>query len=137
MRHLLFWIVAGAGIAQAVIGLSYFISSIWERERRASIFGGLQFLLMLAALILIFALYGIGFFDTSAGVIVLILGLFCGGIGTAFLVAPLGVNSKALEGTKGLIVADVKRQDEREIMFVLSQLNPTNENKHGCSLNVM
>ena len=63
MKTILFWLVAIAGILQAFIGLSFFVSSIWEKERRASIFGGLQFLIMLAGLVLIIYLYTAGFFS--------------------------------------------------------------------------
>ena len=60
MKIALFWLVAMVGIVQAFIGLSFFVSSIWEKERRASIFGGLQLLFMLAILSLIFLLYPLG-----------------------------------------------------------------------------
>ena len=48
--------------AQAAIGLSFFISSIYEKERRATIFGFFQFLGMLAALVIFVMLAGSGFF---------------------------------------------------------------------------
>ena len=38
-------------IIQSCIGLSFFISCIWEKEKRASLFAGLQFLGMLAFLL--------------------------------------------------------------------------------------
>jgi reductive dehalogenase len=124
MTVVLFWIIAIAGIVQAIIGLSYFVSSIWEKERRASMFGGLQFLGMLAALILLFYLYSAGFFHTTPGVVVLILGLILGALAAASLMMRLGVNAKALKGTGGVTVGDVSRQDEREIMFARNRSLP-------------
>ncbi|MGD9114439.1 MAG: hypothetical protein PVI77_18905, partial [Desulfobacterales bacterium] len=128
MQNALFWIAAIAGIVQTFIALTYFISSIWEKERRASMFGGLQFLAMLAMLILLFYLYSAGFFYTTAGVIVLILVIIFGALTAASLMMRLGANAKALQGTMGLIVGEVKRQDEREIMFARNRsLRPDSE----------
>lgn len=128
MKNALFWIVAIACFVKTFIGLSYFVSSIWEKERRASMFGGLQFLVMLAMLILLFYLYSTDFFHTTPGVIVLILGLIFGALAAASLMMRLGVNAKALEGTKGLTVGEVNRQDEREIMFARNRsLRPDSE----------
>ena len=124
MTAVLFWIIAIAGFVQAIIGLSYFVSSIWEKERRASMFGGLQILGMLAALILLFYLYSAGFFHTTSGGIVLILGLILVALAAACLMMRLGVNAKALEGTKGLTVGGVSRQDEREILFARNRSLP-------------
>jgi len=124
MKIALFWLVAMVGIVQAFIGLSFFVSSIWEKERRASIFGGLQLLFMLAILSLIFLLYNVGFFHTAPGGIVLVLALMFGGIVTAVLVVRLGINTKALEGTKRLRFGEVSRQDEREIIFARNRSLP-------------
>ena len=52
MTNLLGYIVILGLAAQAVIGLAFLISSIWEKEERASIFGGIQFIGMLGVLIL-------------------------------------------------------------------------------------
>ena len=40
-------------IGQAAVGLSYLISSIWELEKRASIFAGIQFLAMAGLVLLL------------------------------------------------------------------------------------
>jgi len=53
-------------VVQAIIGLSYFLSSIWEKERRASLFGGLQFLGMLGVLVVFLLLARAHFFSTLA-----------------------------------------------------------------------
>jgi hypothetical protein len=61
--------------AQALIGLSFFLSCLQEKERRASLFAGLQLLVMLLLLTLFLYLNGIGFFRTGLGIILLIAGL--------------------------------------------------------------
>ena len=128
MQNALFWIAAIAGIVQTFIALTYFVSSIWEKERRASMFGGLQFLAMSAMLILLFYLYSAGFFHTTAGVIVLILVIIFGAFAAVSLMMRLGADAKALKGTMGIIVGEVKRQDEREIMFARNRsLRPDSE----------
>ncbi len=117
MKEGLFWIVAVGIIVPASIALSYFISSIWEQERRASIFGGLQCFAMAIMLWTAFHLYRTGALHTVPGMIALIV-VLCIEVSTAvFFVSRLGVNAKALQGTKGLISGTVNRQDEREIVF--------------------
>jgi hypothetical protein len=131
MKEILFWLASIAAIVQALIGLSYFVSSIWEKESRASIFGGLQFLGMLIVVILLYSLYSAGFFHTTPGVLVLILSLVIGISLTIFLVIPLGVNARALEGSRGLIVGEVHRQDEREIMFARNRSLPPGSEQYA------
>jgi reductive dehalogenase len=124
MRSVLIFL-AGAGlIGQAIIGFSYLISSIWEKEQRASIFGGLQLLAMLVPVIIFFYLHSTGFFHTDPGIIILILALSTGAGAVFALILPLGLNAKALEGTNGMIVGEVSRQDEREIMFARNRSLP-------------
>ncbi len=108
---------ATALIVQAVIGLTFLISSIWEREKRASIFAALQFLGMLGLVIFFFYLQSIDFFDTAFGIFCLWATLISGLVGFYLLVRKTAWNQKALEGSKGLIAGPVKRQDEREHVF--------------------
>ena len=103
--------------AQAAIGLSFFISSIYEKERRATIFGFFQFLGMLAALVIFVMLAGSGFFQTGVGRFILILGYFVSGVAAYFLLRKTAPNQRALQGSKGLIVGDVERFDERTHVF--------------------
>ena len=124
MLSLLIFIVAAGLILQAFIGLTFFISSIWEKERRAPVFGGLQFLSMLALVLFFFYLLNAGFFETPPGIIILIIGLLIGAFAAFFLFRRIGDNVKALEGTRGLIVSEVSRQDEREIMFARNRSLP-------------
>jgi hypothetical protein len=65
MVDVLIIIMAIVLIIQAFLGLHFFISSIWEDERRASFFSGLQLLGMLALLVFYYTLFRIGFFQTS------------------------------------------------------------------------
>ena len=121
-------IVGLALILQAFIGLTYFISSIWEKEPRASIFAGIQFTGMLALVVLYFYLNGIGFFNTDAGWAVLFIASILGGGAIYFLVINTDSNPKALKGTDGYIVGDVKRFDERETVFARNRsLRPGSE----------
>lgn len=102
---------------QAFIGIAYLISSIWEKEERASIFAGIQFLGMLGILILFIYWQASGFFTSGTGLFVLI-GFFIVGILTVFFcVRQTPLNQRALEGTKGLIVGEVQRFDERRQVF--------------------
>ncbi len=117
MLDVLIIIAAGALIVQACVGLSFFVSSIWERERRASFFAGLQFLGMLALLIAFLLLSKTGFFETGPGTLLLTLGYLVGILAALVFLPPFGKNSKALQGAKGLIHGDVERFDERAQVF--------------------
>jgi reductive dehalogenase len=111
-------VVAGLTlVAQALLGLSFFISCLREGERRASFFAGLQLLAVLVLLGLFFYLNGIGFFRTGAGIVLLVAGLFFQVLLIYSLVRRTSPNPKALLGTNGRIVGEVKRFDEREIVF--------------------
>jgi reductive dehalogenase len=115
-------------VAQAFIGLSFFVSCLKEKERRAGLFAGLQALAMLLLLGFFLYLCAIGFFRTGAGIALLIAGLIVCGTMTFFLLRRTPPNPKALQGTKGLIVGEVKRFDEREIVFARNRsLRPGSE----------
>ncbi len=117
MLDALIFIAAVVLILQAGVGLSFFVSSIWEKERRASFFGGLQFLGMLALLVVFLVLAKTGFFVSGPGIALLITGYLIGVLAAVIFLSPFGKNSKALEGTKGLMRGEVKRFDEREQVF--------------------
>jgi hypothetical protein len=117
METILFCVAAALSILQAGIGLSYFISCIREQETRAAIFGAAQFLLMLGLVVMMFYLQATGFFTAGAGFSVLILGLMLAFGLLVGLTWPIGSNHKALAGTRGLVVGQVTRVDERDIVF--------------------
>ena len=104
-------------IIQSFIGLSFFISCMWENEKRASLFAGLQFLGMLAFLLFFLYLVRIGIFESGTARIVLFGGVVFGALAAFLLLRKTAPNRKALEGSKGLIVGDVKRFDERDHVF--------------------
>jgi reductive dehalogenase len=117
METILFAIAVLASIVQAIIGLSYFVSCIWEKELRATFLGGLQFLGMLGVVIFLFYINAAGFFQTGLGRTLLIIGLVVAAGACFFLMRKAGQNQKALKGTEGLMVGEVKRPDERNIVF--------------------
>ena len=128
MVNILIIILGLALCVQAFIGLSFFISSIWEKERRASIFGGLQFLGMLVLVVLFFVGNSFDFFDNGVGFWIMVGALIIGVIACLMLFLRIGTNPKAMEGTKGLIVGEVKRFDERQTVFArLRSLRPDSE----------
>ncbi|MBW2311514.1 MAG: reductive dehalogenase [Deltaproteobacteria bacterium] len=115
-------------IAQALIGLSYFVSSIVEKEKRASLFAGLQFLIMTAVLTAYLALVLRGFFETKIGIGVLIAGYIVAVLAAFLLLRKTAPNPRALRGTRGLIVGDVARHDERTHVFARNRsLRPDSE----------
>jgi reductive dehalogenase len=104
-------------IVQATIGLSYLISSLWEREKRASFFAGVQFLAMAVAPVVFIYWWASGFLATASGMGILIF-LLAGGIAVGLmLIRKTPANQKALAGAKGLITGDVKPFDERDVVF--------------------
>ncbi len=121
--------IGTVGLAvQAFIGLAFFISCIWEKEPRATVFAGLQFLGMMAVLIVYFILIGSGFFKTGAGIALLIAIYVIGIIAAFFLMRKTSANPRALEGTPGFIVGEVSRFDERDQVFARNRaLRPGSE----------
>jgi len=117
MKELL-TIVAGIALtAVAAMGLSFFISCLWERERRASLVAGLQMAGMLFVLFLFLFLTRAGCFETSLGAALLTLGLAVAAVALFLLLRRGAPNMKALGGTKGYLAGEVNRVDEREIVF--------------------
>lgn len=104
-------------IAQAYIGLSFFVSCIWEKESRATIFALLQLVVMVAMLFIFLFIAGSGFFKTTIGFVTLILGHVGAVVAVVTLFARRGTNAEALKGTKGLIHGEVNRFDERDLVF--------------------
>jgi hypothetical protein len=125
----IFFFIAAAGVSiQAIIGLVFFISCVWEKEPRATTYSGIQFLLMLGLVILLFYLNTIGFFETNTGSTFLILGLALAGGLCFFLMRKTEPNPRALNGTSGLILGEVKPTDERDIVFARNRtLRPGSE----------
>jgi reductive dehalogenase len=128
MDAILFFMTAAATVTLAVIGLSFFVSCVWEKERRASICSGIQALLMLGLVVWLFYLNGTGFFKTNFGFTLLIIDLALAAGLCIFLMRKAGQNPSALDGTDGLIVGDVNPTDERDIVFARNRtLRPGSE----------
>jgi reductive dehalogenase len=117
MKEVLTFVAGIVLTVQALAGLSFFISCLREREKRASIFAGLQLTAMLLIIILFLYLRSTGFFRTALGAALLALALLTAAIGFFFLFRRSAPNLSALKGSKGQIIGEVKRVDEREIVF--------------------
>jgi len=117
MEAILFFIAAAGCSIMTLIGLSFFISCIWEKERRATVYSGIQLLLMLALALVLFYLKANGVFKTGFGLVLLFTGIVLAA-GLCFgLMRKSGQNPSALIGTNGLIVGKVKQTDERDTVF--------------------
>ena len=117
MVEILFLIAVVALLVHTFVCLAYFVSSIWEKEKRASIFAGLQLVVPPGLLGLVFYLSGSGFFDTISGMVLLGAGVILIVLAPLLLVIKTHPNKKALEGTKGFIAGSVQRFDERATVF--------------------
>jgi len=104
-------------IFSAILSLSFLISSILENEKRASIFGGLQFLVMVFLAALFFTLKYRGFFHTGTGTVILIFIVVIESLLIFFFYRKTGADSKAQTGTQGYILGEVNRFDERDHVF--------------------
>jgi reductive dehalogenase len=111
-------IILGLGLCVlALIGFAFFISSIREGEKRASILSGLQFMGMALLLILFFTLNSFGFFNSGVGFWIMVFVLIIGALSILMLLLRFGKNQRSLKGTKGWIIGEVQRYDERETVF--------------------
>jgi len=128
MTSILFFIAAAIGLVTAFIGLSFLISCLWEKEARATLFAGLQFLSMLCLVVLLFYLNSIDFFKSGTGSTILVTALILAAGMFALFTLVIGSNPKALQGTRGLMVGSVKQCDERDIVFARNRtLRPGTE----------
>jgi len=128
MLNVLISVAALGLIGLALIGLSFLVSSVWEREAKATSFAALQSAAMLILVLVFFSLLSAGFFETTPGIITLLAGIAAGAVSGFLLLRRSGANPRALEGTRGLIVGEVKRWDEREIVFARNRyLQPGTE----------
>jgi hypothetical protein len=117
MIKLLGYIVILGLAVQAFIGFAFLISSVWEKEKQATIFGGIQFLGMLGLLILFIYWQAGGFYATGVGSFVLIMSFIAAVCGMVACVLRTPANQRALDGTRGLIVGNVERFDESRHVF--------------------
>ncbi len=111
-----YMVILGLAV-QAFIGSTFVISSVWEKEKQATIFGSLQFAGMLGLLILFIYWQASGFFATGAGMFILIFSCIAAVGGVVACVRRTPANQRALEGTRGLMVGRVERFDESRHVF--------------------
>lgn len=109
---------------QAFIGLSFFVSCIWEKEKRASFFAGLQFLGMLLLLVGFILVARMHIIRTNFGIFSLLLAYCSAAILAYLLIRRTEPNHLALKGTEGYIRGDVKRFDERLQVFARNRSLP-------------
>ncbi len=128
MVTLLVYVAAVVVFAQALIGLTFLISCICEKENRAAVFAAIQFALMLIIVAVFLAAHHAGFFSTPAGIVVLIFGILLALGACIFFGRRTEPNPKALKGTGGHIRGDVGKEDEREHVFARNRsLRPESE----------
>ncbi len=113
----------------AFLACLFFATSIWEKEKRAVVWSGVQFIIVLLLALIFLFLAQNRFFDSGTGFLILLI-LFSSGFGACILLlARMGKNPAALEGSNGLIVGSVSRPDEREIVFTRNDhLKPDTDN---------
>jgi reductive dehalogenase len=120
MEAFLTILIWAAGIAlgvQAFVGLSFFISSIHEKEPRAAFWGFLQFLGMLGLFVLFLVPAAYGFFDSGFGMVILLLVCLFGAIAAVAAMRRTEDNPLALKGAMGYVVGEAKKIDERDQVF--------------------
>jgi len=111
--------------------LWFSISSIYEKEKRASIVSGIIVVIIVIKFIAFAELYTIGFFDSGIGLILLAVGLLILFKLVLLLIIPMGANPDALKGTKGLVTGKVARFDERQTVFSKLTAQLMEEKKNG------
>ena len=116
-------------LAVALLTSSFVISSIWERERRAALIGGVVLLVLVGAGIGLFALRAAGFYQSTQGILILLAGLVVS-LAALLLFLPIGSNPRAQQGAAGYVVGKAERFDEREQVFSRGYLPPDSEQYH-------
>lgn len=110
--------------AQAFVGLAYLVSSIWEKETRASLFAALQFAGMLLVFIVFVTMALSGYFQTWFGGTLLVLGTLGAAVCGYYVTRRTGFNTRALQGPDGYVSGKVERVDERTVVFARNRLVP-------------
>ena len=127
---LIFLGVLGLAV-QAFIGLAFFFSSVWEKERRATVFAAVQFAGMTALLIIFLLMALSGFFKTAPGMVLLIAGYITVVFAAIFMVRKTAPNLRALQGTAGYMVSKGNRFDERVQVFARNRsIRPGSKQYH-------
>ena len=102
----------------------FFLYSLQENEKQASFRAFILFVFLLGVTLLFALLCQMSFFSSSSGALLLILGNICAAIILLILTWKTPRNKRALNGSKGYIVDDVKRFDERRVVFARVRYQP-------------
>jgi len=113
-------------LAVALLTFSFVVSSIWERESRAALAGGVILLALVGTGIGLLALRATGFFQSTPGILILVAGLVLS-LAVLLLFFPIGRNPRAQQGATGYILGEAGRFDEREQVFSRGYLPPDSE----------
>ena len=130
VNGLIFLGVLGLAV-QAFIGLSFLISSVWEKERRATIFAAVQFAGMTALLIIFLLLVGLGFFQTSSGMGLLIVGYIMVILAAIFMVRENCTKPAGIAGDVRIYRGKVNRFDERMQVFARNRALPPGSEQYN------
>jgi reductive dehalogenase len=134
LMHTLIFTEALFLAALALFTFAFVISSIWEREKRAALIGGVTFLILLGGEIGLFALKAVGGVQSISGLLILLVGLVIP-VAALLLLTRTSRNPRALRGTKGYIVGEVKRFDEREQVFARNRSLPPGSEQYRMFYN--
>jgi reductive dehalogenase len=113
----------------------FVISSAREGEGRAAFLGGVVFVLLVGVGMSLLAIRASGFLSGPPGSAVLLGGVLVTSGGLILILKRDSRNPRALQGTQGYTVGDVKRFDEREQVFARNRsLRPGSE-QYGAFYN--
>ena len=115
-------------ILLTLIGVSFLISSIWEKEPRATVWAGIQLVPLILLSLYFIYLWHSGTLNTPNGLFWLSAILVFGLLGIWLCARKTASNTDALSGTSGLIKGTVERFDERDQVFARNRsLRPGSE----------
>ncbi len=117
MVTFLVWIIIIGLVVQAFIGLAFFISSIWEKEKRATLFGGIQLIAMVIPIPVFYYMYSTGWFNSITGVTILVFFILSASLILYLFIRKSVGNEKALKGAAGYLLGKTKQFDERDHVF--------------------
>lgn len=112
-----------------LLSLTFLAGSFWyysvvEREKRASLWACMQFILLALVLLIFIMLLTSSFFQSTPGTPLLIIGNICTFAILAFITYKTEPNKRALNGSEGYVVDEVERFDERKVVFARVRLKP-------------
>ncbi len=125
--EILFYANLVAVAAGTLFTLSFVVSCLYEKERRAAVVSGLISCGLIGVLVALHLLDSAGFLHTRGGAFLLAAGLVLVVVGALFVTRRTRTNVKALRGSTDYIEGEVKRFDERHTVFARHRLQPGTE----------